>query len=284
MNRLATPIKRLFFMTLSLGFTLLGGTALAEVELEHQDGLGYPRDISIDGWRIDWLIDITMLFVTILFVIMCLWMAYCWFFHDEKHEADYDHGQSKHHVLTAIILSSVIFWVVDGNLLVNSIVDVRDAFWNYDVPDNDPETVRIEVQARQWFWQGRYAGLDNAFGTPDDIVINHDFKVPVDTPVDMQLASIDVIHGFYLPNLRNKMDCVPGMINRMWFEATETREVDIGCTQHCGTNHYKMKGKMTILPKDEFRAWYVQASLNAERAYDPNDVDANWAWPWAKGE
>ena len=74
------------------------------------------------------------------------------------------------------------------------------------------------------------------------------------------------------------------MINRMWFQATEAREVDIGCAQHCGTNHYKMKGKLTILPKDEFQAWYAQASLNAQRAYDPNDVDANWAWPWAKGE
>ena len=284
MKKTATSLRRLLFAALSLGLMLSSGAAWAAVELEHKDGFGYPKDISIDGWRIDWLIDITMIFVTILFVIMCLWLAYCWFFHDEKHAADYDHGQSKHHVLTAVILSSVIFWVVDGNLLVNSVVDVRDAFWNFDIPNDDPDTVRIQVNGRQWAWEGRYAGADNAFGTADDIVILNDFKVPVDTPVYMQLAATDVIHAFYLPNLRNKIDAVPGMINRMWFEATESREVDIGCAQHCGTNHYKMKGKLSILPKDEFKAWYAQASVNAQRAYDPNDVDANWAWPWAKGE
>jgi len=60
--------------------------------------------------------------------------------------------------------------------------------------------------------------------------------------VILELASADVIHSFYLPNLRLKQDAMPGMINRMWFQAKETGEFDIGCAQHCGTNHYKMKG------------------------------------------
>ena len=275
--------RRLFIAVNTIALFFLGMTpAMAAVEPER--GVGYyPRDISVDGWRIDWLIDITMVFTLILFAIMCAWMAYSWFFHDEKHKADYDHGQSKHHVVTAIILSSVIFWVVDGNLLVNSIIDTRDAFWNFQIPEEHPETVRIQVNARQWAWQGRYAGPDDKFGTEDDIVLLNDFKVPVDTPVHLQIGAVDVIHGFYLPNLRNKMDAVPGMVNKMWFEATEVRDVDIGCTQHCGTNHYKMKGKLSILPKDEFKAWAKEASINSQRAYDKNDPDANWGWPWAEG-
>ena len=132
MKKAATSLKRLFTAALTLGLMVLGGASWAAVEPEV--GFGYPRDISIDGWRIDWLIDVTMLFVVLLFVIMCLWLAYCWFFHDENHPADYDHGQSKHHIITAVLLSSVIFWVVDGNLLVNSIIDVREAFWNFQIP------------------------------------------------------------------------------------------------------------------------------------------------------
>ena len=161
---------RLLTLVGTMTLTMVGlSPALAAVEPER--GVGYyPRDISVDGWRIDWLIDITMVF-TLILSIMCAWMAYSWFFHDEKHQADYDHGQSKHHVITAVILSSVIFWVVDGNLLVNSIIDTRDAFWNFQIPEENPETVRVQVNARQWAWQGRYAGPDDKFGTEDDIVV-----------------------------------------------------------------------------------------------------------------
>ena len=65
----------------------------------------------------------TAVFTTILFVIMVVWMIWAVFKHDEKHTADYDHGESKHSVKTALVLSAVIFFVVDGNLFYNSTTD-----------------------------------------------------------------------------------------------------------------------------------------------------------------
>lgn len=265
----------------TLGLVLLSAVVYAAVQPE-APGYDFPRDVSLDGWRIDWLIEITMVFVLLLFVIMCIWIAIAYIWHDEKATALYDHGDSKHHVTLALVLSALIFFVVDGNLFVNSVIDLDEAFWNFEKAESDPDAVRIEINARQWAWQARYAGPDGEFDTPDDITTLNEIPVPVDVPVIMHLAAVDVIHAIYLPNLRQKIDAVPGSLNPIWFQATETGDFDIGCAQHCGTHHYKMRGILRILSKADFAAWHEQAAVNAARAYDPDDTDAHWGWPWRK--
>ena len=152
--------------------------------------------------------------------------------------------------------------------------------------------MRIEINAHQWAWEARYPGPDGKFDTNDDFVTINDVRIPVgvgpdgkpstedDIPVSFQLASTDVIHSFYLPNFRIKQDAVPGMINRMWLVATETGEVDIGCAQHCGVHHYKMKGSLTVMTKEDFDAWSKRMSEQAVLAHDPADDEANWGWDW----
>jgi cytochrome c oxidase subunit 2 len=70
------------------------------------------------------------------------------------------------------------------------------------------------------------------------------------------------------------------MINRMWFEAKETGEFDIGCAQHCGTNHYKMKGKLTVMSQEDYKKWAAEASANGARVYSDDDSGAHWGWEW----
>ena len=101
-------------------------------------------------------------------------------------------------------------------------------------------------------------------------------------PISLQLASPDVIHSFYLPNLRVKQDAMPGMINRAWFQAKETGDFDIACAQHCGTHHYKMKGTLMIQSRDAFEAWYRESSAAAALAFNPADIDSLWGWEWKK--
>jgi cytochrome c oxidase subunit 2 len=66
----------------------------------------------------------------------------------------------------------------------------------------------------------------------------------------------------------------------MWFEAKELGDFDIACAQHCGTNHYKMKGMLTVLSKEDYAKWASEMSANAQRAYDANDKEAHWGWDW----
>lgn len=273
--------RRLRLPAALLVLLALAGAALAATgTVQPEAGFGYPRDVSVDGYRIDWLIDVTMVFVAILFVIMCIWLAWAAIAHDKNHTAEYDHGTSHHSVTVALVLSSVIFFVVDGNLFYHSVVDLKEAFWNFSHAESQENAVRIEIQARQWAWQARYAGADGEFATADDVTTLNDIRVPVDAPVILQIASIDVIHSIYLPNLRQKIDAVPGYVNPMWFQAKETGSFEIACAQHCGVHHYLMKGVLHVLPRDEYEAWLAEAGENAKRAHDPDDADAQWGWPW----
>ena len=95
-----------------------------------------------------------------------------------------------------------------------------------------------------------------------------------------QITSTDVIHGFNVPNMRMKVDAVPGTVTRMWFQAKETGEFDIACAQHCGVHHYKMKGTLTILTPEEWKTWAAEQSAIASRGFDAKDNEAHWGWEW----
>jgi cytochrome c oxidase subunit 2 len=243
-------------------------------------GWSMPRDVSQHGARIDTLIHTTLVLVTVLFVIMVAWMAISALRHGEEHRAVYSHGTSRRSAYAKLGVGAAIFFGVDGNLFVNSTRDLHDSIWNFKGALAHPDAVRIEVNAHQWAWDARYAGPDGQFNTKDDIVTLNDIRVPVGVPVVFQLAAVDVLHCFYIPNLRVKQDVVPGTLNRAWFEARETGEFEIACAQHCGTNHYKMRGMITVLSREEWSAWAKEASAAGARAYNPEDEAAHWGWAW----
>jgi heme/copper-type cytochrome/quinol oxidase subunit 2 len=41
-----------------------------------------------------------------------------------------------------------------------------------------------------------------------------------------------------------------------------------------------MKGQLTVLPLEQYKAWLAEASANAKRGYDPEDKTAHWGWEW----
>ncbi len=244
--------------------------------------LGLPFDASVDGYRIDRLINVTLIFLGLLFAFMVGWMLLACLRHGRKHTAVHDHGTSRRAKAMPIAFAVGVFAVVDGNLFVNSTRDMHEVFWNFDRAEAAPDAVRVEVNAHCWAWDFRQAGADGVFTTADDVVALNELRVPVGAPVILQLGSVDVIHSFYLPNFRVKMDVVPGSISRAWFRAETPGEYDLGCAQHCGVWHYKMRGRVIVLPREEYDAWHAQASAVAERAYAPEDRPGHWGWPWKK--
>jgi cytochrome c oxidase subunit 2 len=208
--------------------------------------------------------------------------------HNKEHTAEYDHGTSSHAIKTALLISAVIFLIVDGNLFVNSMMDLDAAFWNFKSPESNPKAVRIEVNAHQWAWDFRYPGEDGEFNTADDIVQLNEMRVPVGRPIILQIASVDVIHSFSLPNFRTKIDATPGHINHLWFQATGTGDFDIACTQHCGVNHYKMKALLTVMESDAYETWAAEMSAEGTRRYQEAVRNGSserfqqslWGWKW----
>jgi cytochrome c oxidase subunit II len=259
--------------------TLLGGASRAAPAPER--GYGMPRDVSVDGFRIDELIHFTLGAITVIFVVVGATLIWSFVKHRRDRPALYSHGTGRS---IAVVLGSVavILVGVDGYLFLHTLRDMHEYFWNFPRAEAAAGVVRIEVNAHQWSWNARYPGTDGKFGTPDDIVTIDDIRIPVGVPVIVQLASSDVIHSMFLPNFRVKQDAVPGTTTRLTFQAKVPGEYEIACAQHCGPNHYKMRGILTVLAPDSYRDWLSEAAEDARRAYDPEDKEAQWGWEWRR--
>ncbi|MEM7456624.1 MAG: cytochrome c oxidase subunit II [Planctomycetota bacterium] len=119
----------------------------------------------------------------------------------------------------------------------------------------------VLVRAKQFGWEFHYAGEDGLVQTADDVYVENILVVPVGEDVVLQLESRDVIHSFFVSELRLKQDIIPGMVQFAWFHANKTGELEIACTELCGWGHYKMKGLMRIVPREEYDMWIEQQTL-----------------------
>jgi len=118
---------------------------------------------------------------------------------------------------------------------------------NFNYMRNAPrDAMVITAYARQWAWSFAYP---NGKRTTELIVA-------LDKPVKIELRSLDVIHGFYVPAFRIKEDVVPEKNNYTWFMPTRLGSFDIECTQLCGVGHAEMLSKAVVVPVSEFEAWY----------------------------
>jgi cytochrome c oxidase subunit 2 len=120
----------------------------------------------------------------------------------------------------------------------------------------------VEVTGRQFEWRIRYPGKDGIIGTDDDIHTVNDLHLPYGEDVVIQIKSQDVLHSFFLPNMRVKQDVVPGMKQFVWFRIkppkssdTKARTYDIVCAELCGWGHYKMRGRVYVESRADFERW-----------------------------
>jgi cytochrome c oxidase subunit 2 len=131
-------------------------------------------------------------------------------------------------------------------------------FWGASVyfdifrqPDN---ALEVYVTGKQWMWHLQHSGGQREINT---------LHIPLGQPVRLIMTSEDVIHDFYVPAFRVKMDVLPGKYTNAWFQATKPGEYHLFCGQYCGTNHSKMIGKVVVLESGEYERWLAdQADLS----------------------
>jgi cytochrome c oxidase subunit 2 len=125
----------------------------------------------------------------------------------------------------------------------------------------------IEINAHQWWWEARYDD-----GNPADVFITaNELHIPVHTPVEIELASADVLHSFWVPQLAGKTDVVPGQTNHMWIEADSAATYRGQCGEYCGLQHAHMAFDVVAQSADDFRAWRAR-QLRESR--EPTDASA----------
>ena len=193
-------------------------------------------------------VDSLMLFISVVtfFFAVGVTVAIIWFFfrYHRKHKDEVGiplHGDSRLETLwivVPLILAMVMFgW---GAVIY---VDYRHM---------PPDTLDIYMIAKQWMWKVQQ---------PNGIREINELHVPVGRNVRIILASEDVIHDFFVPAFRVKMDVVPGHYNTLWFRPTKPGRYHFFCSQYCGTNHAIMGGWVTVMEPSNYAAWLTGASM-----------------------
>jgi cytochrome c oxidase subunit 2 len=119
-----------------------------------------------------------------------------------------------------------------------------DLFFRIARPPAD--SMEVFVVGKQWMWKVQH---------PEGVREINELHVPVNRNVKITLGSEDVLHDYYIPAFRVKMDAVPGKLTTMWFKATKPGVYQIFCAEYCGTQHSGMIGHVTVMEEHDYEAW-----------------------------
>lgn len=244
-------------------------------------GFILPESASVHGEDIDRLMNVTLLIISIVFVVTHLLLG--WFVYkgagSKSRRSLYLPHNNKLEVLWTVIPATGLTIIILYGLTV----------WNRVMSPLDTEDkIVIELYAKQFDWTARYAGKDgrlgrasvymiegaNALGIDssdvnanDDIIVKGEFHIPVGKPVEFRMRSQDVIHSAYMPHFRAQMNCVPGMTTTFHFTpkyttaemreklADEKFDYVLLCNKICGAAHYNMQMKIVVETEEEYNKW-----------------------------
>lgn len=108
------------------------------------------------------------------------------------------------------------------------------------------DAIELTVVGKQWMWK-----IQHPQGRSE---INQ-LHVPTGRPIVLRMVSEDVIHSFFVPAFRTKMDVLPGRYTSLWFQATKTGRYHLFCAEYCGTDHAQMRGHVTVMTPAEYAEW-----------------------------
>ena len=239
-----------------------------------------PPVISEYGRAYDRQFMLTLVITGIIFFFAQLGLSYMVFhFRDRSgRRASYVHGNSK----TALAGTAVLAVFFLG---IDLILDLSgEHIWTELHLQSAPSgALQIEVTGQQFTWYVRYPGSDGKFGRtkpelmkesigqplgidPDDPAGNDDLvmpimAVPVNRPVEVILRSKDVIHSFFIPELRIKQDAMPGLESRIHFTASQLGRYEIPCTELCGLGHHQMRSFLDVKTDADYQQWLVDSAI-----------------------
>lgn len=233
---------------------------------------------------IDDALIITFIITGVVFVAVTLFMAFAIFKyrHREGHKADFEPENKKLEWWLTGLTSLGIAGMLAPGLVV----------WaDYVYPPSNAAV--FETVGQQWSWSFRLPGADGEMGRAATKYINYDNPLGVDPldpkgrddliidggevhlligqPVKVYLRSVDVLHDFYVPQFRAKMDMVPGMVTYFWFTPTKTGEYEILCAELCGVGHSQMRGYVVVDNPEDYQAWLDEQMTYAEMQPEPEE-------------
>ncbi len=214
------------------------------------DTTGYnilpPASSTVAG-SVDWLFYL-ILYISIFFFVLVIGLATYFVIKYRRRGAaqatsSTDHSLGLEIVWTVIPLVIVfIIFVLGFTLYLRMNVVPKDA-------------IEVKVTGQRWLW---------TFDYPSGTTTVNELVVPAGKPVKLLLSSTDVIHSFFVPDFRIKMDALPNRYTTLWFEAPDPGEHDIFCAEYCGKGHSEMLARVRVLGDRQYAEWLESGSGPAE--------------------
>ncbi|WP_175823472.1 c-type cytochrome [Burkholderia sp. BCC0419] len=234
--------------------------------------------IASNWVRMDDMLTITIVITGALFIVINLFvvLALVRYRHRGGHRAAYEPHNRR------------LEWWLIGLTAVGVAALLAPGLFVYADYIQPPRNVlRMEVVGQQWQWRFRFAGPGGKLGTTDVRYISNDnpfglnpadpngrdnylietpeVHLPLNRPIQVLARSRDVLHDFYVPPFRARMNMVPGMVTTFWFTPTKAGRYDILCAQLCGIGHASMRGVVVVEDEASFSRWLAQQSTFAQR-------------------
>jgi len=286
-------------------------------------GWWLPKGISSYGAAVDNLFYVILAVTGIAFVgteAVLVYNMYRASQRDPAEKVPYVHGNHRLELIWTLI--PAVLLLVLAVVQINVWAEIK--YPSSMKPEKD--TLQIEVTCRQWEWRMRYpssdrlekweVGKDNSYerfrtigfddkGQADDVHLVNELHVFQGQKVLVWLKTRDVIHSFFLPNIRVKQDALPGKSIPVWFQvedrggknyncrqdsttgqwvdgydpATDNNPVEhpvneqiweLACAEFCGARHSLMRGKMFVhKDRADFLAWLKTVEKNYETGKEP---------------
>ncbi len=244
--------------------------------------LGQPPNASSHGLQIDHILEFCHWFMGALFVG---WSAFFIFVLIRFRKGRQPHANylgvtspiSTHLEFSVVLIEAVLllgFAIPLWGKRVNQFPPGKEALvvhvvaqqfsFNYHLPGADGQFGRRDVN---FVSNSNPLGLDpNDPAGKDDIVTAGELHVPVNRPVIAELSSKDVIHDFFITDMRIAGDAIPGSLIPIWFTPVKTGSYEVICGQLCGLGHYGMKGTLVVDTPQDYQAWLKERAELAASA------------------
>jgi cytochrome c oxidase subunit 2 len=248
-------------------------------------GWWLPPNVSTFGPDVDFLFYVILGFTGFFFILseaILVWVMYRYAWEPER-KSDYTHGNHRLEIAWTVVPAAILLFIAFAQVQAWEKI-------KYQSRMPAPEHV-LQVTGRQWEWRLRYPEemtAERLAGAAekekarrawaevpqiDDIHVPNELHTWKGARVKFYLKTLDVLHSFYLPNLRLKQDALPGKTIPVWFQATEANTRfdrktgkctegnasqiwEIACAELCGGRHYGMRGRLFVHPdKEDYLAW-----------------------------
>ena len=212
--------------------------------------LPLPVQASIEALTIDALIGWHLTMIAFLFSLIVVFMLYSIvvFRKRDGDDSEGEHFEGNTTLEIAWIVLPLIAVVVFAFYSVNALAIVTHS---------EANELAVQVTGRQWSWLFTYT-------TPDGrTFISPELVLPNNQRARMVMYSEDVIHSFWIPEMRVKQDLVPGQETVLRFTPRLAGEYKVRCAELCGLSHWNMEAPVRVVEPAEYEQWFTEQAAAA---------------------